>query len=155
MKNELSRQYKPFFHLFDSDPQNISFHFLIPEGINDKAPYYKLKVVLPDSDLSVTRWANKLKHPCIVSNHCGNTHTCPLQSEGNQGQAKCCHSRRKFPLVIPQWIVTPPYGKISVVQEEISLYLCRLHHKGIGHNFIHLLKQSVTGLIENIVELVR
>ncbi|KAF8709921.1 hypothetical protein HU200_029639 [Digitaria exilis] len=37
-----------------SDPQNISFHFLIPEGINDKAPYYKLKVVLPDSDLSVT-----------------------------------------------------------------------------------------------------
>ncbi|WVZ60747.1 hypothetical protein U9M48_010728 [Paspalum notatum var. saurae] len=37
-----------------SDPQNISFHFLIPEGGNDKLPYHKLKVVLPDSDLTVT-----------------------------------------------------------------------------------------------------
>ncbi|CAN6291658.1 unnamed protein product [Urochloa humidicola] len=37
-----------------SDPQNISFHFLIPEGDDDKLPYYKLKAVLPDSDLTVT-----------------------------------------------------------------------------------------------------
>ncbi|OEL13816.1 hypothetical protein BAE44_0025170 [Dichanthelium oligosanthes] len=37
-----------------SDPHNISFHFLIPEGGKDESPYYKLKVVLPDSDLTVT-----------------------------------------------------------------------------------------------------
>lgn len=37
-----------------SDPQNISFHFLIPEGGNDKSSYHKLKVLLPDSDLTVT-----------------------------------------------------------------------------------------------------
>ncbi|RCV40617.1 hypothetical protein SETIT_9G069400v2 [Setaria italica] len=37
-----------------SDPQNISFHFLIPEGDDDKVPYHTLKVVLPDSDLTVS-----------------------------------------------------------------------------------------------------
>ncbi|XP_062214426.1 uncharacterized protein LOC133915323 [Phragmites australis] len=37
-----------------SDPLNISFHFLIPEGGNDKLPYHKLKVVLPDSNLTIT-----------------------------------------------------------------------------------------------------
>jgi len=37
-----------------SDPQNISFHFLIPEGGNDKSSYHKLKALLPDSDLTVT-----------------------------------------------------------------------------------------------------
>ncbi|KAK3149168.1 hypothetical protein QOZ80_3AG0213840 [Eleusine coracana subsp. coracana] len=37
-----------------SDAQNISFHFLIPEGGNDKLPYHKLKVVLPDSNITVT-----------------------------------------------------------------------------------------------------
>jgi hypothetical protein len=43
------------FPLFDSDPYNISFHFLIPEGGNDKLPYHKLKVVLPDANITVTR----------------------------------------------------------------------------------------------------
>ncbi|PWZ40358.1 hypothetical protein Zm00014a_020754 [Zea mays] len=37
-----------------SDPHNISFHYLIPEGGNDKLSYFKLKVLLPDSDLTVT-----------------------------------------------------------------------------------------------------
>ncbi|KAL6637985.1 hypothetical protein ACP70R_025557 [Stipagrostis hirtigluma subsp. patula] len=37
-----------------SDPHNISFHFLIPEGGNDKLPYHQLKVVLPDSNITVT-----------------------------------------------------------------------------------------------------
>lgn len=37
-----------------SDPHNISFHYLIPEGGNDKLSYLKLKVLLPDSDLTVT-----------------------------------------------------------------------------------------------------
>ncbi|TVU44755.1 hypothetical protein EJB05_04211, partial [Eragrostis curvula] len=37
-----------------SDPQNVSFRFLIPEGGNDELPYHKLKVVLPDSNLIVT-----------------------------------------------------------------------------------------------------
>ncbi|AQK46419.1 hypothetical protein ZEAMMB73_Zm00001d026374 [Zea mays] len=66
-----------------SDPHNISFHYLIPEGGNDKLSYFKLK------------------------------------SKANQGQAKCCHSRRKFSLVIPHRIVTLSYRKISVVEKEI------------------------------------
>ncbi|PWZ46314.1 hypothetical protein Zm00014a_005246 [Zea mays] len=37
-----------------SIPHNISFHYLIPEGGNDKLSYFKLKVLLPDSDLTVT-----------------------------------------------------------------------------------------------------
>ncbi|CAD6206900.1 unnamed protein product [Miscanthus lutarioriparius] len=37
-----------------SDPQNVSFHFLIPKGGNVKLSYHKLKVLLPDSDLTVT-----------------------------------------------------------------------------------------------------
>ncbi|KAL5209473.1 hypothetical protein ABZP36_005096 [Zizania latifolia] len=37
-----------------SDPHNISFNFLIPEGGTGKLPYYKLKVVLPDSNVTVT-----------------------------------------------------------------------------------------------------
>ncbi|KAL5218754.1 hypothetical protein ABZP36_019438, partial [Zizania latifolia] len=35
-----------------SDPHNISFSFLIPEGGTEKLPYYKLKVVLPDSNIT-------------------------------------------------------------------------------------------------------
>ena len=71
--NDLFCQHNFFFH-FGSDPQNISFHFLIPEGGNDKLPYHKLKVVLPDSNLTVTRWAHK---PSFCrSCHCGHSHTC-------------------------------------------------------------------------------
>uniref|UniRef100_A0A0E0D7M0 Uncharacterized protein n=1 Tax=Oryza meridionalis TaxID=40149 RepID=A0A0E0D7M0_9ORYZ len=36
-----------------SDPHNISFNFLIPERGTDKSPYYKLKAVLPDSNVTV------------------------------------------------------------------------------------------------------
>lgn len=71
----------------------------------------------------------------LVSCHCGWVflYLCPLQSEANQGQAKCCHSRRKLSLVIPQGIVTLSYRKISAVKKEICLYPCRFHHTGTGY----------------------
>ncbi|KAG8098378.1 hypothetical protein GUJ93_ZPchr0013g34970 [Zizania palustris] len=37
-----------------SDPHNISFNFLIPDEGTGNLPYYKLKVVLPDSNVTVT-----------------------------------------------------------------------------------------------------
>ncbi|XP_044390669.1 uncharacterized protein [Triticum aestivum] len=37
-----------------SDPHHVSFNFLIPEGGNDQVPYYKIKSVLPDSNITVT-----------------------------------------------------------------------------------------------------
>jgi hypothetical protein len=58
------------FPLFDSDPHNISFHFLIPEGGNDKLPYHKLKVVLPDANITVTRWAQKISVPLVFLSLC-------------------------------------------------------------------------------------
>lgn len=45
--------------MFNSDPHNISFNFLIPERGTDKSPYYKLKAVLPDSNVTVARWGGK------------------------------------------------------------------------------------------------
>jgi hypothetical protein len=53
--NKLCHQHNFSLSLFGSDPHNISFHYLIPEGGNDKLSYLKLKVLLPDSDLTVTR----------------------------------------------------------------------------------------------------
>jgi len=52
--NKLCHQHNFSLSLFGSDPHNISFHYLIPEGGNDKLSYFKLKVLLPDSDLTVT-----------------------------------------------------------------------------------------------------
>lgn len=37
-----------------SDPHHVSFNFVIPEGGNDQVPYYKIKAVLPDSNITVT-----------------------------------------------------------------------------------------------------
>ena len=56
--------------LFGSDPHNISFHFLIPEGGNDQLPYHKLKVVLPDANITVTRWAQKSSMPFMFLPTC-------------------------------------------------------------------------------------
>ncbi|KAI4966957.1 hypothetical protein ZWY2020_034668 [Hordeum vulgare] len=36
------------------DPHHVSFNFVIPEGGNDQVPYYKIKAVLPDSNITVT-----------------------------------------------------------------------------------------------------
>ncbi|KAL6894193.1 hypothetical protein ACP4OV_008291 [Aristida adscensionis] len=54
-----------------SDPQNITFHYLIPEGGDDKLPYHKLKVVLPDSNLAVTS-QKKIKDKLNVATPEGN-----------------------------------------------------------------------------------
>ncbi|CAM0876548.1 unnamed protein product [Alopecurus aequalis] len=37
-----------------SDPHDVSLNFLIPEGGNDQLPFYKIKSVLPDSNITVT-----------------------------------------------------------------------------------------------------
>uniref|UniRef100_A0ACD5WBT4 Uncharacterized protein n=1 Tax=Avena sativa TaxID=4498 RepID=A0ACD5WBT4_AVESA len=37
-----------------SQPDDVSFSFLIPEGGNDQLPFYKIKSVLPDSNITVT-----------------------------------------------------------------------------------------------------
>uniref|UniRef100_A0ACD6A165 Uncharacterized protein n=1 Tax=Avena sativa TaxID=4498 RepID=A0ACD6A165_AVESA len=37
-----------------SQPHDVSFSFLLPEGQNDRLPFYKLKSVLPDSNITVT-----------------------------------------------------------------------------------------------------
>jgi len=64
--NKLCHKHNFFPSLFGSDPLNVSFHFLIPKGGNVKLSYHKLKVLLPDSNLTVTRWAHKLAWPLYL-----------------------------------------------------------------------------------------
>uniref|UniRef100_A0ACD6A9S8 Uncharacterized protein n=1 Tax=Avena sativa TaxID=4498 RepID=A0ACD6A9S8_AVESA len=54
-----------------SDPHDVSFHFLTPEGGNDQLPLYKIKSVLPDSNITVTS-EKKIKDKLNVATPQGN-----------------------------------------------------------------------------------
>uniref|UniRef100_A0ACD5X9A5 Uncharacterized protein n=1 Tax=Avena sativa TaxID=4498 RepID=A0ACD5X9A5_AVESA len=54
-----------------SQPHDVSFTFLIPEGENYQLPFYKLKSVLPDSNITVTS-QKKIKDKLNVATLEGN-----------------------------------------------------------------------------------
>ncbi|XP_047092637.1 uncharacterized protein LOC124704426 [Lolium rigidum] len=54
-----------------SDRHDVSFTFLIPEGSNDQLPLYKIKSVLPDSNITVTS-QQKIKDKLNVATPEGN-----------------------------------------------------------------------------------
>ncbi|KAM0899666.1 hypothetical protein ACQ4PT_021180 [Festuca glaucescens] len=54
-----------------SNPHDVSFTFLIPEGGNDQLPLYKIKSVIPDSNVTVTS-QKKIKDKLNVATPEGN-----------------------------------------------------------------------------------